>query len=146
MAKTPGVRFDPTPAQRGRVAELVFAGLTEAQIASLLPNPATGKPITEKTLRKHFKRELATGTCELVSSIAKNLNVIAMGSGSEAVSAAKFILQCRGNWKPSQTVEHSAPGGGPIGFYNASELSKLSEPELDALAAAITKLTPQVPV
>jgi hypothetical protein len=51
-------QFVPTQEQRLRVSVYVGAGLTQAEIAKLIVNPGTGRPVDEKTLRKFFAPEL----------------------------------------------------------------------------------------
>src|SRR5260363_95451 len=55
--------FEPTDQQRARVAQLVSFGLTQRELCALVQGEE-GKPISEKTLRKHFAEELAYGSCQ----------------------------------------------------------------------------------
>ncbi len=65
--------------------------------------------IDAKTLRKHYGRELEFGTENLLSRVLNNLASIAChGRGLPAVSAAKYLLSCRGGYK-----EHSVLGVEP---------------------------------
>ena len=65
--------FQPTAEQRSNVEVLVGYGMPETEICRLVRNPETGQPIDPKTLRKHFKAEIAIGastdlineTCQL---------------------------------------------------------------------------------
>ena len=57
--------FVPTPEQRKKVKSLAGSGMPQEQICQLVINPQTDKPLDEKSLRKHFKREIATGEIEL---------------------------------------------------------------------------------
>ena len=56
--------FAPTPEQRGQVKILVGLGIPQEKICMLVINPQTGKPLDPKSLRKHFKREIAISTTE----------------------------------------------------------------------------------
>jgi hypothetical protein len=67
--------------------------------------------IDAKALRKHYVRELEFGTDTLLSKVLNNLASIAIkGRGLPAVSAAKYLLSCRGGYK-----EHSVLGVEPSG-------------------------------
>lgn len=56
MARPP---FEPTEKQRALVKQLAMIGTPQELIAQCVEKP-DGKSITEKTLRKHFRRELDT--------------------------------------------------------------------------------------
>jgi len=67
--KEPGGRtFIPTQAQRDIVSVLASIPRPYEVIRSLIINPATGKPIEEMTLMKHFEKELhqAQGSVDLL--------------------------------------------------------------------------------
>ena len=51
--------FNPTPEQREAVEAMIACGDSEAEICTRIINPATGKPISLKMLRKHFAAEIA---------------------------------------------------------------------------------------
>jgi hypothetical protein len=56
--------FVPTPEQRNNVKALVGLGIPQEEICRLVINPQTGEPLDQKSLRKHFEREIATGATE----------------------------------------------------------------------------------
>jgi hypothetical protein len=56
-------KFQPTPNQQTTVQFLVSLGVPQAEICNLVWH--NEKPITEKTLRKHFRREIAQGDVAL---------------------------------------------------------------------------------
>lgn len=57
--------FVPTPEDRRRVLRMVGIGMTHDQIACIIENPRTRKPIDKNTLEKNFPEELATGVSRL---------------------------------------------------------------------------------
>jgi hypothetical protein len=69
MSGMPGRRgrktFVPTSEQRNSIKVLAGLRIPQEQICQLVINPQTGKPLDEKSLRRHFKREIATGEIEL---------------------------------------------------------------------------------
>ena len=54
-------KFEPTPQLRKTVLAMSGYGIPHDGIALTVANPETGKPITAKTLRLHFRHELDTG-------------------------------------------------------------------------------------
>jgi hypothetical protein len=61
--------FEPSAEQRKIVWSLAGFQLTHTQLASLTFNPRTGKPISEMTLRKAFKQELAVAKTRVQQTI-----------------------------------------------------------------------------
>jgi len=49
---------------------LVGLGIPQKQICRLVINPQTGRPLDQKTLRKHFAHEIEIGTAEVHARIA----------------------------------------------------------------------------
>jgi hypothetical protein len=62
--------FEPTEQQRLFVAAMAGVRMTQGEIALLVLNPRTNKPIDAVTLRKAFAYELEAGVSELKSIIA----------------------------------------------------------------------------
>ena len=62
--------FVPSPEQRNNVKILTGLGIPQEQICLLVINPQTGKSLHEKSLRKHFDREITTGKIELHARIS----------------------------------------------------------------------------
>jgi crotonobetainyl-CoA:carnitine CoA-transferase CaiB-like acyl-CoA transferase len=94
----------PEPAGRRQVEAMSAYGVPEADIARVLG-------IDPKTLRKHYRDELDTGSIKANSRMAENLYRKAMGDGPQAVTATIFWLKTRAQWKETmvseQTVTHS---------------------------------------
>jgi hypothetical protein len=103
----------PSETTRAKVIALCTNGARQDRIAEHLE-------IDAKTLRKHYGRELEFGTENLLSRVLNNLASIAHGRGLPAVSAAKYLLSCRGGYK-----EHSSLPGfsatGPGVHHRPSE-------------------------
>ena len=73
-------------------------GVPEADIAKVVG-------IDPKTLRKHYRDELDTGSIKANSRMAENLYRKAMGDGPQAVSATIFWLKTRARWKETNVTE-----------------------------------------
>jgi hypothetical protein len=106
--------FEPTQSQRDNVRVAVACGMPQDLVCRQLVNPATGKPIDEKTLRLHFRAELDDGMSTANAMVARSLYLKAMGDGKASVSAAIFWLKCRAGWKEVSVVEQTGLNGGPI--------------------------------
>jgi hypothetical protein len=96
----------PEPAGRRQVEAMSAYGVPEADIARVLG-------IDPKTLRKHYRDELDTGSIKANSRMAENLYRKAMGDGPQAVTATIFWLKTRAQWKET-TVQEQHVTHGPI--------------------------------
>lgn len=96
----------PEPAGRRQVEAMSAYGVPEADIARVLG-------IDPKTLRKHYRDELDTGSIKANSRMAENLYRKAMGDGPQSVTATIFWLKTRAQWKETIVQEH-AGNAGPI--------------------------------
>ena len=54
--------------------------------------------ITEKTLRKHFKKELSIAAAQVEAQLVSNLFALAKGKDGTAFRANEFLLNCRFGW------------------------------------------------
>jgi len=81
-------------------------GIPEADVARVLG-------IDPKTLRKHYRDELDTGSIKANSRIAESLYRKAMGDGAQSVTACIFWLKTRAHWKETTVQEHTG-NMGPI--------------------------------
>lgn len=92
-------RHEPSERLRGRVEALTLAGVPQERIADLLD-------MDPKTLRKHYREELDCSAALRLGDVARNLfRIASTGSGSAAVSAAKFILTTKAGWDVSVPIE-----------------------------------------
>lgn len=109
----------PSQSSRNHVILACLSGLTQEQTATSLG-------ISENTLRKHYKAELASGGAKLLMAIAANLASIAQNPNHpKAVTAAIFWLKTKGGFRevdkpedPDNPEEHvtftiNIGGGGP---------------------------------
>jgi hypothetical protein len=110
--------FSPTADQRELVEQLAAFGIPQAEIATFIKTK-DGKTITDRTLRTHFKAELASGTVKATVKVAKGLFKNATTPteshpGGNPTSQI-FWLKTRGRWKEApQAVEVTGAGGGPV--------------------------------
>jgi len=103
--------FQPTDEQRKLVEQFAAFGIPVEEMTALILDKA-GKPIAEKTLRKHFQAELDTGRVKANAKIAMTLYSKALSGDTTAMI---FWLKTRARWKESpQAVELSGRDGGPI--------------------------------
>jgi hypothetical protein len=141
-------RFVPTQDQRNNVEAMIGFGITQDEICELIRNPETGKPIDGKTLRLHFKTEIATGEAKLKSMVG-NLIVntilgrtrkviekhdgqdveveIPLGLSDERARATLtiFFAKTRMGWKETVVNEHANAGGQPFIIHISSDDSRL---------------------
>ena len=89
----------PDPVTRRQVEAMAAYGVPEADIAKVMR-------IDPKTLRKHYRDELDTGSIKANSRIAESLYRKAMGEGPQSVTAAIFWLKTRARWKETTVQEH----------------------------------------
>jgi hypothetical protein len=127
--------FVPTAEQRQNVEAMIGFGIPIDDIARLIKNPATNKPLDLKTLRKHFADEIATGFTKATAAVAQSLFAEATKGGHppSRVSAAQFWLSRRGGWKETTVTEHTGKDGTPIDVRHSIEL------KLDRLHQTLTR-------
>jgi len=124
------LRFSPTPEHRRLVESLVGLGIPEDEICRLVLNPATRRPIDEKTLRKYFPVELATGHTRVNAQVGRfifaTITGQAGGVADERARAtlAMFWAKCRMGWKETVVQEHRE--GGPIEQLSDAELERIA--------------------
>ena len=107
--------FQPTDTDRRLVASLAGIGAPHEYIASQVINPQTGKPMTAKTIRVHFRAELDTAKDKTNALVAQSLFKHATGAGKGAVAAAIFWMKVRAGWKePATGIELTGKDGGPV--------------------------------
>lgn len=118
MATTGRPPFQPTDEQRKLVEQLAAFGIPLEQMVQMVTGHA-GKPITVKTLRKHFATELETGELKANTKVAQCLYKQATEGN---VTAQIFWLKTRARWKESpQSIELSGKNGAPIQNANLSK-------------------------
>jgi hypothetical protein len=87
-------------ASRRQVEAMADYGVPETDIARVIG-------IDPKTLRRHYRDELATGHIKANSRIAESLYRKALGDGAQSVTAAIFWLKTRAHWKETVVSEVS---------------------------------------
>lgn len=107
-------QFRPTADQRRQVETLSGWGIPQANICLLITGPG-GQPISEHTLRKHFRAELDTGMVKANAAVIGNLwKHASKGTGSAAVTACIWWTKTRCGWKETSVLEHGGTDGGPL--------------------------------
>jgi hypothetical protein len=113
--------FQPSEEQRRVVEAMVGFGIPEAEICGLIRNP-NGKPIDEKTLRKHFREEIATGASKVKFMVGQFMVASILGTGDHAdfvplkdekarASLALLFAKSRMGWKETTVNEHANTNG-----------------------------------
>jgi hypothetical protein len=116
--------FVPTAEQRQNVEAMTGYGIGQDDIARLIKNPETGKPLDGKSLRKYFADEIATGLTKATPQVAQSLFAEATKSKDprSRVSAAIFWLSRRAGWKETIVQEHAGKDGAAIDVRHSIEL------------------------
>lgn len=77
-----------------RLVELLAArAVPQTQICRVLN-------LDQKTLRKHYRRELDRGAAKLEAALVLHLFRLAAGKGALALRAIIFLLEARFGWSP----------------------------------------------
>jgi hypothetical protein len=109
--------FEPTKEQRRMVSILAGMGRPHKEIATLVINPRTGKPIDDVTLRLRFPEEL----CQAKAKVSLILGTSLLGKARAGDNGALGML-ARNHWgwdRPRTTMALSVPSAnGDIGDDN----------------------------
>ncbi|MCR0985287.1 hypothetical protein [Roseomonas populi] len=101
-----GHAFEATDDQRRTVRAMSGYGVPHDNIATLLR-------IDPKTLRKHFRWELDSGSIEATAKVGQSLYRMATEGGS--VAAAIFWMKARAGWREKHDVTVQAEMADPDG-------------------------------
>jgi len=107
-------RFEPTAEQRRTVKTMAGFGVPHEDIATFLG-------IDPKTLRKHFREELARGTVEANAKVAQSL--FQMATQGKNVAAAIFWMKARAGWRERVELK-------PV----LEDIDQLTDAQLEAIA------------
>jgi hypothetical protein len=94
----------PTEERRRQVEQASGLGLPHDQIAALIG-------ISDETLRKYYKTELAVGKAKASAQVAKTLFNKAVVQGD--TTAMIWWTKAQMRWAETQRHENSGPEGGP---------------------------------
>ena len=104
-------QFQPTDEDRALVEQLAAFG-RPVESMTLFVKTQEGKPISERTLRKHFVKELDQGELKANVKVAQTLFKKAISGDTTSMI---FWLKTRARWKESpQRVELTGKDGGPV--------------------------------
>jgi len=98
-----------TEADRNTVRTMAAGGIPQPRIAACI-----GGGITDRTLRKHFRRELDIAG-DQANAVAISMLFAAVQKGESW--AICFWLKCRAGWRETERIEHVAEGGGPVKIH-----------------------------
>ncbi len=107
-------KFEPTAKERDIVKILAIVGTRQDIICRIIKRPGAKKPMTDKTLRKHFSDELELGTAEangMVANVCYNMAISGLEPGMTA-----FWLKCRAGWRETAVIQNQQldANGNPI--------------------------------
>ena len=97
--QTNGVKFVPTDEERKLVEQMSAVGIPQSNIAMVIRDG-----IDDKTLRKHFRKELDTAATKANAKIGGTLFNKAVNGDT---SAAIFWAKTRMGWKETNVTEHA---------------------------------------
>ena len=104
-------QFQPTDEDRALIEQLAAFGIPVESMTLFVKDKA-GKSISEKTLRKHFAKELDQGELKANVKVAQTLFKKAISGDTTSMI---FWLKTRARWKESpQRVELTGKDGGPV--------------------------------
>lgn len=124
-----GIKIEVTEEKRAQVEAMAGLGLSIDEIAIVLG-------MAQKSVRNHFKVELARGAPKANAKVAESLYKKATGNGPQSVAAAIFWMKTRARWT---TIEHVHVTGlpqhdGPPRLANLRTLSVQDLRALDEIA------------
>jgi hypothetical protein len=120
--------YEPTADQRALVESAAAFGVTQADIAEQLG-------IQEKTLRKHFRRELNGGKFKADMLAGKTVAELLKDKDARVrLEAAKWYTARRMGWKETNVSENVGKDGGPIETRDVSAIDVIRAPIADASA------------
>ena len=106
----------PDPLHRRQVEAMAGYGVPETDIARVLA-------IDPKTLRRHYREELATGQIKATAKVAEFLFRKATTEGPQCVTAAIFWMKTRGGWRETPQ-EHKVA---------VTDVTQLSDQDLERM-------------
>src|SRR5215468_382257 len=123
--------FEPTKEQRRIVSVLAGVGRPHKEIATLVINPRTGKPIDDVTLRLRFPEEL----CQAKAKVSLILGTSLLGKAKAGDNGALGML-ARNHWgwdrSGATTMALSVPNAnGDIGDDNKIIIELVKAPKRD---------------
>lgn len=147
--KQPHTKFEPTEDQRNVVSMLAAVMIPQEDIARVIINPDTKKPIALNTLKAAFPEELETGRLKVKAfTVGKLFGLIQKG----VPSAIYFYLKTQCGWRETSIHElqtkggmsllnASAGGGATVSFYIPDNGRRVAPPEPanEPLAAPVRK-------
>ena len=95
--------FAPTADQRNTVKIMTGLGVPQDKICLSVINAATGKPVSEPTLRRAFRREIDSGQTEFITLVGNMLVNTALGRPS----AVGKPIKVRERWPRNQNIPES---------------------------------------
>ena len=123
-----GVPYSATDEQRRMVKAMSGYGVPHEGIATLLD-------IDPKTLRRHYRRELDSGSVEATAKVAQSL--FQMATVDKSVAAAIFWMKARAGWREKPNPSAIAIDGASrvVVTYQWAGESDGSEADLEAISA-----------
>jgi hypothetical protein len=135
MTAMPTPRFEPTEQQRQNVEILVACGTPQMEIAKIIRH-LDGRPISDRTLRKHFRHEIDAGEVKLKLRISALLIATIEGrdppqgmrpivSDQGRGNLLQLFLKARMGWREREVHEIENADGKPFVYRASSTDSRL---------------------
>lgn len=119
--------FKPSARDRRLVETLAGYGVPLDEIRRIVVNRATGKPLSDKALLRHYGAEIARGLAKANAQVAESLYRLAVGQPKVVVdgktlqeerepkvTAAIFWAKTRMGWAEGRGDDGAGASGGPI--------------------------------
>tara|TARA_Y100000593_G_scaffold57832_1_gene107487 strand:- start:479 stop:850 length:372 start_codon:yes stop_codon:yes gene_type:complete len=97
--------FKPTTEQRKQVEAMCGYGIPVDDIAKVIINPHTTRPVCKQTMYNHFRAELATGMTKANAKVAESIYKAAVERNN--MTAAIWWSKARMGWSETQGREMS---------------------------------------
>jgi len=133
-------RYKATEEDRNLVQVLAGILTPHTEIAMVVTNPRTKRPIAVGTLRKVFKTELAHGRARgKAFAVGKMFKLIS----ADHPAMIMFYLKTQCGFRETSHHQLSGAGGGPIVTtqITAEKLRSLSKPELEQLLQLMDRIS-----
>lgn len=118
--------FVPTAQDRGVVELCAGFGIPEDEVLRLVINPKTGRPISQNTLRKHFRAEVdrgrTTAKFKVIGGLFKNATTPTETYPGGIPNAQIFWLKTQAGWK--EAVDQPTAETNPL-LEDGEEVNKL---------------------
>ena len=128
--------YEPTERERRQIRSMSGLGLTQLDMCQLIVNPETGRPIDGKTLRAHFKEDLAKGRAATKVRVGRSLVQRAVDlSHPQGATCAIWYSKTQMGWKETVDVNVDSRTGVLVVRSNVTPSDWIEQARTDASEA-----------